>query len=330
MSVALLDGDIIAYRASVMAEEDIDWGDGQEGKTVNTKAAIYNAQSMIRTWTKAARAGRAIICLSPRDGLNFRRIINPDYKGGRPDKPVAYWAVVDWMEDNYKVFRIPGLEADDVLGILATSDRFRGSIIVSIDKDMKTVPAKILNPLKDKRPQTIRPVEADRFWMTQTLTGDPVDGYKGCLNIGPARAAKILEGRRDLGSMWEAVAETYEKAGLSLDYAITQARLARILRRTDYNKEEETITLWHPNPRLSQSLDLKSLPLLASTRQAVEAERELSQTSLSTDTDTGESSSLDQSKSCSQPTRRKRDLTGRRSKGALKGISRKKSSRNLA
>jgi DNA polymerase-1 len=55
-------------------------------------------------------------------------------------------------------------------------------------------------------------------------------------------AAKILGDRPD----WSLVENQFIKAGLSRDEAITQARLARILRYDDWDAENETIKLWSP------------------------------------------------------------------------------------
>ena len=79
--------------------------------------------------------------------------------------------------------------------------------------------------------------------MLQTLTGDPVDGYKGCPGAGPAKAAKVLS---KAGSMWENVKREYVKAGLTEDHAILQARLARILRFEDWDSANKQPILWTP------------------------------------------------------------------------------------
>ena len=257
MTLALIDGDIIAHRASAAAQEDIDWGDGCEGLTVNVGAARSNARSMVKTWLDLSRCDNVLICLSPRDRANFRKVLT-DYKNDRGSKPESYWAVVDALEEEWPVKVIPMLEADDVMGIMATSPKLKGAVIVSMDKDLQTIPGKLLNPLKDKRPRPIRPVDADRFWMFQTLAGDPVDGYKGCPGIGKVRAERLLADARNINEMWEVVRDTFIDRGLTEDDAILQARLARILRREDYDKEKDLIYLWHPNPRSRPTFSLAS------------------------------------------------------------------------
>ncbi len=85
----------------------------------------------------------------------------------------------------------------------------------------------------------IQPVsreDADLWHMTQTLIGDAADGYPGCPKIGPMTAKKLFDGiPRDYEHLWPVVAGAFEKAGLGEAEAVTQARLARILRAEDWD-----------------------------------------------------------------------------------------------
>ena len=83
--------------------------------------------------------------------------------------------------------------------------------------------------------------EADRWHLAQTLIGDPTDNYKGCPKIGAVGAKKIL----DKDCSWAAVVAAYEKAGLSEEDALAQARVARILRFEDVDEDMNPI-LWTP------------------------------------------------------------------------------------
>ena len=49
------------------------------------------------------------------------------------------------------------------------------------------------------------------------------------------------------GELWAAVVATYEKAKLSEGDALTQARVARILRASDYDFKRKEPILWQPN-----------------------------------------------------------------------------------
>ena len=92
--------------------------------------------------------------------------------------------------------------------------------------------------------------------MMQTLMGDSTDGYKGCPNIGPAKARKLLDepGTFSLEGMWDIVVGTYERAsikgeslGLGEADALVQAQVARICRSNNYNFDTKEVLPWLPN-----------------------------------------------------------------------------------
>ena len=67
--------------------------------------------------------------------------------------------------------------------------------------------------------------------------------------IGGVEASRILANKKDLPEMWEAVVKEYEKQGLDEAYALTQARLARILRAQDWDSKRKKPILWRPNAK---------------------------------------------------------------------------------
>lgn len=244
MTFALLDGDIIAYRAACVGERDDDFGE-PGAKVYSLKDACEAADKIIQDWTHRSRGKTPVVCFSSRE-RNFRYQVYPSYKHNRRgEKPRLYWPVVDRIEKTYRTLRKPLLEADDVIGILSTSDPSK-YIGVSVDKDLRTLPARIFNPDKDAIPVKILPGIADRFWMFQTLIGDSVDGYPGCPKVGPVNAERLLDGHLSLERMWPVVVDAFREKGLTEDDAVTQARLARILRFGDFDTTTREIILWHP------------------------------------------------------------------------------------
>ena len=174
------------------------------------------------------------------DSKNFRKTIDSEYKGKRTKrKPVGYKRLLEWCKANYKTIRYENLEADDALGLECHLDP-SDFILVSPDKDMKQISCHLFNG--DELVFTT-PEDADYWFWRQCLTGDPVDGYKGVPGIGAKGAEKILAKAED---PWQAVVTSYEKAGLSLDDAIRNARLARILRPGEYNSTTKEPILWTP------------------------------------------------------------------------------------
>ena len=80
--------------------------------------------------------------------------------------------------------------------------------------------------------------------MKQTLMGDAVDCYPGCPGVGPVSARRILDVDGDEYAVWLDVVAAFEKAGLTEEDTLVQARLARILQSSDYNYDKEKPILW--------------------------------------------------------------------------------------
>jgi DNA polymerase-1 len=91
---------------------------------------------------------------------------------------------------------------------------------------------------------TISEAQADYYHMFQTLVGDTSDGYKGCPGVGKVKAEALLSDHDR--SHWDIVKAAYEKAKLTEQDALTQARLARILRWSDWDNTKKEPILWTP------------------------------------------------------------------------------------
>ena len=147
------------------------------------------------------------------------------------------------MEQEGETSTRPSLEADDCIGILSSMEKNKDRcIILSGDKDMRTLAGWHYDFLRDIY-EYITEEEADKNFLMQTLTGDPVDGYSGCPKIGAVNAARIL----DKDCSWNAVAAAFEKQGLTEHDALIQARVARILRASDYDFKKKEVKLWMPS-----------------------------------------------------------------------------------
>jgi 5'-3' exonuclease len=240
--VLLIDGDYYCLRCCAATERDVKFDEDNHILASNEVEAWDTLSSSI--WGIANHFGTKdfIMCLG--EGPYFRHSLYPEYKKGRSRKPLAFSDVRARMKAEWRCVEIKGLEADDVMGILATKPGDRESIIVARDKDMKGVPAKVWDGLKFTN---VTEDEADYFHMYQTLTGDVTDGYKGCPGVGPKGAEVILQTPRP--NLWGAVAHAYEKKGLTEADALLQARLARILRWRDWDSKKKEPILWTPPPK---------------------------------------------------------------------------------
>ena len=264
MRSALIDADILAYQAAVTAEQAHDWGDGLWTLHAFESEAIASFASMVNVITEKVDGSLAILAFS--DSQNWRKEVLPTYKANRSGirKPMLLTFIKDWAKDHYSFIQYPRLEGDDVMGITATKPvKTPGDelIICSIDKDFKSVPGKHYNFGRDEFFE-VNEHQADIAHMMQTLTGDSTDGYSGCPGCGPKTAEKILKAALDEGTpwanpqqlreiYWKHVLQAYEKAGFGEEEALTQARVARILRHGEYDHKTNQVKLWTPTPEHS-------------------------------------------------------------------------------
>ena len=130
-----------------------------------------------------------------------------------------------------------------MLGLCATNGKYKDPIIVSVDKDMRTIPCKLLAD-DDLELETRK--KADRQWIIQSLSGEPTDNYKGLDKVGVVTADKIIGDAKTTEDMWNKVVAAYEKKGQTVGDAILSARLARILREGDYDYNTGEVKLWNP------------------------------------------------------------------------------------
>lgn len=241
MAQLLIDGDLFLYKATSAAEFECNVEGDVWFLSTNLKQAKDIWLSMMDSVQRELGSDDLVIVLS--GPVDFRRSLCPSYKGNRKGKrkPLGYPALTEWLREHYEhVVSQDCLEADDYMGILATTPGAVERIIISDDKDMKTIPGRLfrLGGLSN-----ISVEEADTNWYMQTLTGDQTDGYKGCPGIGEVKATAIL---RKAGDKWENVRQAFLKAGMSEEDAILQARLARILRHEDWDAQAKQPHLWVP------------------------------------------------------------------------------------
>jgi len=241
----LVDGDILAFICSTACEKPIKWDDDLWTLHASEKESIAKLADTLSYYEEVCFIGNVVIALSDKD--NFRRQVNPEYKSNRKSnrKPLTYNPLKQWMIDNYETVIYKNCEADDVLGILATTDDGYDKVILTKDKDLKTIPSTIYFMQGGGSYEEIDTDTADYNFMKQTLVGDRTDGYSGCPSIGEKTAEKLLLPLKgDLVAMWDTVCKQFEKQNLSDKIALEQARLARILRNGEYNTKTFQPKLW--------------------------------------------------------------------------------------
>lgn len=264
--ILLIDSDILLYQFAFRNQETFKW-EGDIKSTVTDEAkACQDADEFIRDMVTKLDAKGFFLCFS--DAQNFRYAVLPTYKHNRSnlERPELYDMLKKYLTEKYPVKIKKMLEADDVMGILG-SQHPKEYCICSLDKDLKCIPGTHFNWNKMTKPTVIGEAYADYFFAYQTLIGDTTDGYTGCPKVGPKKADKLLVpifeeivgqvpefgakcGKRKLTElnrqMWAAVIETYTGRGFDMEFILQQARVARILRHTDYDFNKKEVKLWVP------------------------------------------------------------------------------------
>ncbi len=231
----LVDADFYFYRSASSAEYEMEYSEDITVIAGDFKKGKAMIRHEFKQLCERFETNNILLTFTAKD--NFRKDVDPSYKGNRVKrKPCGYSKLKQWGMDTYWSVQYPRLEADDVMGILATNGFLDNFVLVSPDKDMSQIPCRIYN-LKEEFTQN--PEAAERLLYKQTLTGDSTDGYKGCVGIGPKKADQILDTVPPFVSYWPAVVAAYEEAGQTEADALRNFYLARILQAKDYDTQTQ-------------------------------------------------------------------------------------------
>lgn len=242
---ALLDGDMIAHRAAYITD--------------NIEEVPLVIRQIIRAWTPPG-VSHVFVARSADRADNFRRKVWSEYKAHRDRKQAPEdqierleYAKECIAEDDFHCKYVPTLEADDLMGIAASSGK---AIAVTLDKDLLSVPGWHYRPEYSHKgagdtkvthdPELIfqPPWKADMMFHMQWLMGDMTDNYPGIKNMGPKKAEKLLVQYHPRD--WDTVClVAYDRAGYDLDYCLAMARVARILRTGEWT-EKDGVGLYLP------------------------------------------------------------------------------------
>lgn len=249
--VMLVDGDIIAYQAVTEAMVEHQNEHDEWTYTVNMDAVKEMLDTRMSEHERELRADETVMCFGGK-GKNWRARIMPEYKANRTGKkPLGYWACVEWMMEEWNGKRTRSLEADDLVGMAATDPEFMpgyDKIMVSEDKDFNCIPGKLYNPRYPERGVVeISERQADEFHLMQALAGDGTDNYKGCPGIGMLTAERLVRGDlagKSVSFIWTRIVAEFKKKGLTEADALMNARVARILRASDFKNGK--VVPWTP------------------------------------------------------------------------------------
>lgn len=207
--LALVDGDIVAYRCAASAEnEPLD-------------VALLRTDKLMRDILEESHSDTSMTFLS--DKKNFRHSLYPFYKANRAHlSPRHLNSCKQYLIEEWKATSKPNLEADDLLGIHQSNE----TIICTIDKDLLQVPGEHYN-FVTKEFQLVTEFKGLYNFYTQLLVGDRADNIPGVSQIGKTKAFRILEGCQTEDDLFDAVRSCYNNDDLMYLYG----RLLWILRK---------------------------------------------------------------------------------------------------
>ncbi len=192
MTTVLIDADLVAFRAAASAENE------------DLSISLYRADDMIRRILINTDTDNYRAFLTGNN--NFRRVIDPQYKANRTaPKPRHLEETKEYLVTEWRAEVADGCEADDYLGINQTDD----TIIASIDKDLRQIPGKHFNFVKEEFFE-VTPLEGIRFFYKQTLIGDTSDNIFGIRGIGPVKAGKLIDSLEHEEEMYSTCRSLYK------------------------------------------------------------------------------------------------------------------------
>jgi DNA polymerase-1 len=211
--------------------------------------AVLGVLNMLQKFLKDFRPQRiAVVFDAP--GRTFRDELFAEYKAQRPAMPDDLRSQVAPLLEiiaaqGLPLLRVPGVEADDVIGTLARRAALAGQrvLISTGDKDMAqlvdgsiTLINTMTNTVLDRDGVKLKfDVFPEQIVDYLALIGDSSDNIPGIDKVGPKTGAKLLQQFGDLERLIERVAEVPGKVGENLRAGLTTLELSRRLAtiRTD-------------------------------------------------------------------------------------------------
>ena len=260
--VALIDGDIVCWRAAAVAEKkyylaaEYDVTEGSwvglefdsakeakgKGSTIWSRTkdkgsdfAVEALRTSMNSIVARTRPSSYQVWLSGRDNFRYAIAKTKPYKGHREyiDKPQHYKVCREALINEYGAKITEGYEADDAIGI-GMGELGVGGFVASIDKDLDQLAGWHFNWVRDTVYRISRR-DADFRLYTQILAGDPTDDVPGLEGIGESKARVILEGAKDSGDLFQRTWAAYRDRldwprEEAWNYFLEQANLVYILR----------------------------------------------------------------------------------------------------
>ena len=211
--------------------------------------AIKGVISMLRRLEQDFPGSKVVVVFDAK-GKTFRHELYEDYKANRPPMPEDLGVQIDPIHEIVRAMGlplliIPDVEADDVIGTLATEATSKGvDVVISTgDKDMAQLVSDhvtLINTMTEtamdrdgvEKKFGIKPEQVVDYL---ALVGDTVDNIPGVTKCGPKTAVKWLQQYDNLDNLIQHADDVGGKIGDNLREALDHLPLSRELAtiRTD-------------------------------------------------------------------------------------------------
>lgn len=184
MTVAIVDGDIVAYRTAASAEKD------------DQSIALIRATRLMQDIVSDTGADEIKLFLS--GSSNFRYDLYPEYKANRRDvkRPQHLQAVREFLVVKWGAEVTDGYEADDAIGVQMGMEGPEKGICCSIDKDLKQLSGTHYN-FVTKEFDDVDVLGGWRNFYSQLILGDKADNIPGFDGKSRVKYPKFLSSYRD-------------------------------------------------------------------------------------------------------------------------------------
>jgi DNA polymerase I len=218
-SLYLIDGSSYIFRAFYGIRQFLSTSNGFPTN------ALYGFVNMLQKVVRDEKPDYLAVAFDSKE-KTFRHQMYADYKANRESPPEDLIKQFPYFEPLVKAFnlysvRVPGFEADDIMGTLAKKGAEKGLqvVIVSGDKDMMQMICpniRMLDTMKNKwfgiEDVTEKfGVTPDRLIDVMGLMGDSSDHIPGVKGVGPKTASELINKFGSMHELYERIDEVDKK-----------------------------------------------------------------------------------------------------------------------
>ena len=218
-SLYLIDGSSYIFRAYFGIRQFLSTSDGFPTN------ALYGFINMLQKVVKEEKPDYLAVVFDSKE-KTFRHKMYPDYKANReapPEDLAKQFPYFEPLVKAYNIFsiRVPGYEADDIIGTLAKKGAKEGYrvAIVSGDKDMMQLinsDVRMIDTMKNKwfgveEVEEKFGVTPDRVVDVMGLMGDTSDHIPGVKGVGPKTASELIRKFGSMHDLYERIDEVDKK-----------------------------------------------------------------------------------------------------------------------